>query len=388
MSYDQDEADGLQSNGKSAGLITQPHRGVSIAAVAEQHRAITEIQAALTVAQQCPRDEAKALDRILTTCQRAGVAQEAEYEYSRGGESISGATIKLLEVVAQQWGNLEFGFRELARYPGVGGQAGESTVEAFAWDLQSNTRRKVQFTVKHVIGRKSGDKVLSDSRDIYELIANQSQRRVRTCLENIIPRDIVDAARDECRTTMETNEQVTPERLKKLTEAFAPLGVTKEMIETRLQRKLETMSPAQMVRLRRIFKSLQDRVADVADFFTVAESEKPKSTLDAAKDKLKKKAPAKAPDTKPFVPDDPTADHVDDNELLTPPKPQAAPDQPAAIATNQAKLDHLRKMFAAAADRKQCDWLYDTEHRAANTEEEREAIELMYADAKGRFPRG
>ena len=191
-----------------------------------------------------PRDEKGAVDKIMVSCQRPGLAEKSQYNYARGGTEISGPTIDLLEVIVQKWGNIEYGFRELARFPGENGQPGESIVEAFSWDLESNTRRRTQFSVPHAVGLKHNkSKTLTDGRDIYEWIANNAQRRVRTCLENIIPRDVIDMAREECDKTLTANVDVTPEALKKLVEAFAKYGVTKEQIEKRIQRRLDTVAP-------------------------------------------------------------------------------------------------------------------------------------------------
>ncbi|HMD52950.1 MAG TPA: hypothetical protein VKJ65_00160, partial [Phycisphaerae bacterium] len=47
-------------------------------------RATQEIQAALVIAQRFPRDEIRAKARILEACKRKELAENAEYEYSRG----------------------------------------------------------------------------------------------------------------------------------------------------------------------------------------------------------------------------------------------------------------------------------------------------------------
>ena len=80
--------------------------------MAEQQRAKSEIEAALTIAAARPRDEKLAMDNILISCQRSGLAAKSQYEYARGGTAISGASIVLMEAIAQRYGNLEFGFRE------------------------------------------------------------------------------------------------------------------------------------------------------------------------------------------------------------------------------------------------------------------------------------
>ena len=290
---DYETEDQAQPSNGSTGLITRPQASLPPASLAEQQRAITEIQASLTIAKQSPRDEKEAMDRILTTCQRLRVAEDHAFEYSRGGTAITGATIKLMEVIAQHWGNIEFGFRELARYLGTAGRAGESVVEAFAWDLQTNTRRRVQFTVEHAMVAYGKKKVLTDPRDIYEYIANNAQRRVRTCLENIIPRDIVDVAMEECAKTLKEQAPVTPDGLKKLCEAFGKFGVTKEQIEARIQRRLDSMTSAQYAAMRRIYKSLDEGMSQPGEWFKDAAGEsvadaKPKSATQAAKDALRK----------------------------------------------------------------------------------------------------
>jgi len=262
--------------------------------VAEQQRAKSEIEAALTIAAHRPRDQADAVERIITSCQRPALAADSTYDYSRGGTAITGANIRLMEVVAQNWGNIEWGFRELARFPGAGGKPGESVVEAFGWDLETNSRVRRQFNVKHKRDTKGGGKVLREERDIYEHVANMAQRRVRTCLENLIPRDITDAAIAECDKTMKTHFKVTPENVGKMVTAFADIGVTKAAIEAKLQRKMAACTPAQFIHLRKVFASIRDGMSEPGDWFDLEPEAEPKSAADTAKAVLAKKAEDKA----------------------------------------------------------------------------------------------
>ncbi len=299
--------------------------------MAEQQRAKSEIEAALTIAAARPRDEKMSLDKILNSCQRVGLAAHAEYQYSRGGTDIVGATIDLMEVVAMHWGNIEYGFRELARYPGVGGKPGESVVEAFAWDLQGNTKRRTQFTVNHVIGRRSGDKVLTDARDVYELVANQAQRRVRVCLENIIPCDIVEDAVNQCRATLKTKDPVTPEKVEAMVKWFADHGVPQEALETRIQRHMDSLTSAQMQSMRRIVRSIKDGVSQPSDWFEL-DTEPQASAADKAKAAMRKTAKKGA-------------------EQDEPPQPEPAPDpQPDADLPAAQKMTPREEYLAYVAD--------------------------------------
>ena len=230
------------------------------------------------------------MDRIITSCQRPNLAAKATYRFARGGTDIAGPTIRLMEVVAQQWGNVEWGFRELQRFPGRGRDVGESIVEAFAWDLETNAKRRIQFTVKHY-DQDRKKPLLTSQRDIYEYVANQAQRRVRTCLENIIPRDIVDAAREECVKTLKAKFPVTPENIAKLLEAFENMNVAKAAIEKRLQRRIEAMTSAQFLAMRQIWTSIHEGMSEPGDWFDVAAGEAkaaPKEEEESAIEKAKK----------------------------------------------------------------------------------------------------
>lgn len=229
----------------------------------EQQRAIAETQGAMVIAKKFPRDPVAAMDRILNACSRATLAEAALYTYSRGGTDITGPSIRMAEALAQNWGNLQFGIRELEQ------RAGESTVEAFAWDIETNTRQVKVFQVKHERHTKRGAYALTDPRDIYELTANQGARRLRACILGVIPGDVVDAAVRQCEVTLNTKAEVTPERLKALVEKFADYGVTQAQIEKRIQRRLDAITPAQLVSLGKVYNSLKDGMSQPGDWFEV-----------------------------------------------------------------------------------------------------------------------
>ena len=81
-------------------------------AATDQARAIAEVQAALVVARMNPRNPIVAMDRILNTCSRPSLANSATYAYNRGGNFVSGPSIRLAEALAQAWGNIQYGIRQ------------------------------------------------------------------------------------------------------------------------------------------------------------------------------------------------------------------------------------------------------------------------------------
>lgn len=238
-------------------------RALSHASEVGSARENSEVQSAMIIAKRFPRDQVQAMDRILQACTRHGLAEGALYSYNRGGSEVTGPSIRLAEAMAQAWGNLQFGIRELEQ------KNGESTVEAFAWDLETNTRQVKVFQVPHVRHTKSGSKVLTDPRDIYELVANQGARRLRACILGVIPGDVSEAAQQQCEVTLAAKADTSPEAIKKLISAFAQYDVTQEMISKRIGNRVEAIRPAQMIQLRKIYSSLRDGMSAVADWFDV-----------------------------------------------------------------------------------------------------------------------
>lgn len=277
----------------AGGVIVKPQ---SVGMTQASQRVIAEAQAALTVAKASRRDEVDAIDRIKNTCQRLGVAEKAEYSFSRGGTNITGPTIKLLEVIAGAWGNIQSGFRELSR------SNGESVVEAFAWDLETNNKKVMEFTVKHWRDTKSGGHAIRDERDIYELIANMAQRRVRKCLESVIPRDVIDDALEECYKTLKAKCELTPDRIKGMAAKFeTEFAVTKEQIEKRILRRLDAITQAQFLEMMRIYNSLKDGMSTVESWFESTEAPA-KSGTESVKDALKSQV-KKPSEPAPFDPE-------------------------------------------------------------------------------------
>ena len=246
--------------------VSAPQTQAMSTVQSDSQRAIAEVQAALVIAKQFPRNPIEAYDRVMNACQRPGLAQSAVYSYARGGTSVTGPSIRLAEMLAQNWGNIQYGIRELSS------ENGESTVEAFAWDVETNTRQTKVFQVPHIRYTRQGTKKLTDPRDIYELVANNGARRLRACILGVIPGDVVDAAVDQCEKTIHASADTSPEGVQKLIKAFEQFGVSKDDIEGFIQRRVDAITPANVVSLRKIFTSLRDGMSSAKDWFKGAKT--------------------------------------------------------------------------------------------------------------------
>ncbi len=224
-------------------------------------RQAQEVQAAMVVAKRFPRDERASAERILSACARESLAKDAMYEYPRGGETVTGPSIRLAEALAQNWGNIDFGIIELEQ------KNGESQVMSYAWDLETNTRQSKIFTVSHLRRTKKGDYALTDPRDIYELVANQGARRLRACILGVIPGDVVDMALQKCELTLKSNKAPLEERIQKMVESFQnDFGVGADALRTYIGKNVEAFSETDVVRLAKVYRSLKDGVIG-SDYF-------------------------------------------------------------------------------------------------------------------------
>lgn len=230
-------------------------------------RQISEVQAASYMAKMYPRNEMDASMRIRKMCERESLAKSATYSYSRGGSNISGPSIRLAEAIAQAWGNIDYGIIEMSN------QGDMSEMMAYAWDLETNVRRSMIFSVKHERDTRNGKKELTDNRDIYELVANMGARRVRACILGVIPGDIVEEAVECCRKTVAKalkgdTSMTIEERVKNMLQNFDKrFKVSRTQIEKFVGRKVESFDENDLVTLAEVFQTLKDGAAKREDYF-------------------------------------------------------------------------------------------------------------------------
>ena len=256
----------------------------SATASAEQERVVAEVKASVSMAISNPRQPVKAMDRILQECQRPTLAEQAVYAYPRGGQQVTGPSIRLAEALARNWGNLDFGIKELEN------RDGRSIVMAYAWDMETNTRASKTFVVPHERFTKKGKTILTDPRDIYEMVANQGARRLRSAILSIIPGDVVEAAVRQCDDTVRHSMGAPEEKITSMVKHFGEMGVTKTMIERRIGHRLAADSTvvSELLSLHKIYTSIKDGYSQTSDWFE-AESSVEESGQ-SAKDRIKAQA--------------------------------------------------------------------------------------------------
>lgn len=271
----------------------QQNQQTGVMGQATASREMEEIKGAIFLAKQFPRNYIDAERRILDACKRKSLAETSMYNYPRGKTMVTGPSIRLAEVLAQNWGNLSFGVKELEQ------KNGESTAMAYCWDLETNVRQEKVFTVKHAIGTRQGLKMLTDPRDIYERVASDGARRLRACIMGVIPGDVVEMAVRECELTLQgNNTQPLKDRvanaLKILKENYK---VTQEMIEERFGYNVGAFTERDYLDLGKIFNSLRDGMSKVSDWFDEDVKKKQSSGLTESFKEESESKPADKPES-------------------------------------------------------------------------------------------
>ncbi|EAG0868811.1 hypothetical protein A8L61_16185 [Listeria monocytogenes] len=246
------------------GMELSKQQGNGVMAHATASREMEEVKGQIFMAQNFPRNQYQAEIRILEACKRLRLAETAIYQYPRGGQKVIGPSIRLAEVLAQNWGNISFGVKELER------NDHESTAMAYAWDAETNTRTEKIFTVPHKRTTKKGTQMVTDERDIYELVANMGSRRLRACLLSVIPGDIVEAAMQQCNETLRNGggEKPLKDRVgAMLTYLKEQFGVTQSQVEKRFGYKTDSFTEYDLVQTKNIINSIKDGMSKIEDWF-------------------------------------------------------------------------------------------------------------------------
>lgn len=240
----------------------------SIGAEMVASREAQEVQVAMAAAKRFPRDPVTSYNSIMSDCMRQSLAEKAMYEYPRGGTMVTGPSIHLARALARGWGNIKSGFKVLE-------DTGKSSVVmAYCHDLETNYYEEKIFTVQHVRETKKGSMPLTDSRDVYETIANQAARRERSCILSVIPADVVDAAVEQCKLTLKNGSKMplidmVRALVKNYQEQF---GVTAEQLEAFIGCKKEAFSQQSVIRLKNVYNALRDGSASVEQYFDMSKA--------------------------------------------------------------------------------------------------------------------
>jgi len=237
--------------------LLSEHTGGEMAVSTQAAMAKTQVEGAVILASRNPRNETEAFQRMVASCGRPNFAKEVRYTYKRGGTLINAPSVYFAREFIRCWRNVWYGLDVIHDDEEC------RTIRAWAWDLETNTRPSMDATFKKMIQRKdhSGATrwVRPDERDLREHSNNIGARILRNCLLQLLPTDLIEDALATADETLRSDIRANPTAsYRKMAAAFVPLGVTVQDLEAYLGYPLQQASEQDIVRLRGIWKSIDD----------------------------------------------------------------------------------------------------------------------------------
>lgn len=230
-------------------------------------------------------------------------ARSAEYAKPVGGGTVKGASIRLAELAAMCWGNLEIDIAE----PIIGDKS--VTLVSTAYDLERNYR--VQGIATASILKRDGSRYPQHMIETT-ILATASKAR-RNAILSAIPKayikDLLDVAREVAAGNKEPLEVIR----KKMIEYFQRTHkVTEQQIFDMLNvGGIDDIGEPQIDELRLAANALKENEAKVEDFFnmkTESKADAVKAKIAARKDAAAKKEATPEPKDGAFPPDEQQAD--------------------------------------------------------------------------------
>lgn len=241
---------------------------VSQATRVEQARAVAEVAAAVRVAQDNPRDMAKAIGQMRLSCSQKSLAQRAFYSLPRAGGRVEGSTVHLARELARCFGNIQYGIKETRRDD----DAGMSEVLAYAWDVETNTRQERSFVVPHARMAKGARQPLTDLSEIANNNNSVAARAVREVILTLLPVWFRDEAESLAARTLAGAEgdKPLPQQIADAVAHFEKtFSVTVEQMERRLDRPKKSWTVADVATLRVVASEIGRGEKSIEDEFPV-----------------------------------------------------------------------------------------------------------------------
>jgi len=252
--------------GGGGGMMTT----VDPAAIAAAEQARVRIQMAYFMATQKPRNPMEARSKILQACKRPKFAEDAIYHKPMGRDEVSGPSIRLAEEAIRAWGNI------LVLHHIVTEDEDMRRIQVSCTDLESGASYSKEVVVTKRVERRSkagrevlGERLNSRGKTVYIVRATDEEMRAKEASEiskairneglRLIPSDIVEEAIETAIQTAARRDSEDPQgRLKAICDAFMTIGVGPAEIERYLGHKLDTVSPAELIDLRGIYRAIRD----------------------------------------------------------------------------------------------------------------------------------
>ena len=264
----------VQQNGNTK--VTESFQGITreqsaeMATVAVAAAARAEIESAYVMALKNPRNEEESRIRILDRCKNLTFADKAIYKKPVGGKLIPGLSIRFAEEAMRLWRNVKI--QQTTVYE----DTVQRIVKIVAIDLECNSSYSQEIVIEKTVERKEtagrsivGKRTNTSGQTIYivnateDELMNKTQALASKVIRNnglrLIPDDIKEEAETLCNDIIRKQIDADPASAKrKITDAFATIGIYPKDLEAYLKMKVESISPAQILDLKNLYTAIKE----------------------------------------------------------------------------------------------------------------------------------
>lgn len=209
------------------------------------------------------------------------VAASCFYKLTRGGKTIEGPSVRLAEIVASAWGNLQFGARII--------EEGDRYVVAqgVAHDLEKNVKTTVE--IRRRITDKNGNRF---SDDMIAVTCNAaSSIALRNAVFKAVPFTYAKTIFEQAKRTAIGDVKSLGVRRQQMVEQFGKMGVTVEMLLAHVDKmSLEDIGLGEIETLIGTFTALKDGDTTIEEQFPDAAEPPTPEEAEAMKNNKKKRA--------------------------------------------------------------------------------------------------
>lgn len=188
----------------------------------------SEVEAQLSAAHKYPRSVKRFMTEAITlaTLTRE-VAEACIYSLPRGGKTIAGPSVRLAEIAASAYGNMQIGARV------VDAEEREVVAQGVAWDMEKNLRVTIEarrrITNKH--GKRYDDDMINVTGNAAASIA------LRNAIFRVIPRAYIEQIYLRARQVAVGDAKSLANRRGEVLDRLQKLGVALERVLLKLDVK-------------------------------------------------------------------------------------------------------------------------------------------------------
>lgn len=188
----------------------------------------SEVGAQLDAAHKYPRQVKRFLQEAMTLATLSEeVAQSCIYSVPRDGKTISGPSVRLAEIAASAYGNLQFGARI------VDTRESEIVAQGVAWDMEKNTRVTIEVSrrIKGRNGRRFSDDMIITTGNAAASIA------LRNAIFRVVPRAYIDQIYQKVRLVAVGRAETLANRRAEVLARLVKMGATQDRVFAKLGKK-------------------------------------------------------------------------------------------------------------------------------------------------------